>query len=160
MLKNRDRLIFLTLFIGFVIMAIEIKYEHKRVLDTETKAWIPIYYSWTAALASIIGAFFVAKLRWVLAAVYVLGIAVASVGFWFHLEKNKGDIGKLFAYQPMIVHAQEPESEEPEDEIVDEGPVIVYLPKPPPILAPLGIAGLAAVGLILCVLRPKESASE
>lgn len=158
MLKNRDRLIFLTLFVGFVIMAIEIKYEHKRVLDTEAKSWIPIYYSWAAVVASLLGAFFVAKLRWVLATVYVVGIGVAAVGFWFHLEKNKGDLGKLFAFQPTIAHAQE--SEEEEAPIEDEGPVIVYLPKPPPILAPLGIAGLATIGLLLCVLRPKETVLE
>lgn len=131
MLRDRDKLIFLALAGGFLVLFLDVRFEHRNEVQHEAKAWIPIYYGLVASVASLLAVWLAAKLKWVIAAVYGLGLIVSGLGVYFHVDNDWANLAEILKASPKFESFG------------------------PPLVAPLGIGGLAIIGLILCLVKPQ-----
>ncbi|MBX9695663.1 MAG: hypothetical protein K2Z81_24980 [Cyanobacteria bacterium] len=143
-----QRLLLLTLTGGFLILLMEIRFQHSVVMGDKWQSWIPVVYLTVLLVLVPIGMIFFQRLGRRLLIVLFSGlIVVGTLGFWFH-SKNK----------PIkaVWHVIATDLEEPghikissEDEETN-----------PPLLAPLSLAGLGVMGVLVSLLatKPKEHA--
>lgn len=136
---NRERLIFVVLAGGFMTIGFEVRQLHRDILDEYWQAQIPIYFSFFAMAGSLLCLASARSLRYVGAAIFAIGNLVGLFGLYNHTE---GDIGKALApfFGTVIAHAKNGDEEESGERKGHDAP---------PPLAPLGITGLSAIGLIL-----------
>lgn len=140
---NRERLIFLVLAGGFFTMAFEVRQLHRDILDEYWQAQIPIYFSFAATAASFICLFSLRNLRMLGAGIFAIGTLVGLFGIYNHSE---GDVGKALAPFTGVIVAQAKDGDE---EGAGRRVGGSESESEPPPLAPMGIAGLSAIGLIL-----------
>lgn len=138
---TRERLIFLVLAGGFAIMALEVKALHRPVLQFYWEGWIPIIVSGLASLTSLICLFAGKKLKPWLGIVFFLAICASAFGVYKHYMAHPSGITQILDFSGGKVVAADGEN------------TIV------PTMAPASIAGLAMIGLILCVVSDKKKSS-
>jgi hypothetical protein len=138
---TRERLIFLVLAGGFLTLGLEIRHLHREVLDETWQAYIPIVYSFLAAAASIVCLFASGAPRLLATLVFGAGLVVGPLGLYNHTE---GELDKMLTpiLGSLVAHAGNGDEDGEREKRRDESDV-------PPPLAPLGISGLSAIGLIL-----------
>lgn len=139
-----QRLLLLTLTGGFFILLIEIRFQHSVVMGDKWQSWIPVAYLTALLVLVPVGMIFFQRLGRRLLIVLFSGlIVVGTLGFWFH-SKNK----------PIqaVWHVIATDLEEPghikisnEDEETN-----------PPLFAPLSLAGLGAIGVLVSLLTDKQ----
>ncbi|MBS1724899.1 MAG: hypothetical protein JSS66_18320 [Armatimonadetes bacterium] len=135
----RDRAVLLCLFMGFAILFLEVRYEHRSVVSTVWQAWIPIVYSALGALACLVGLAGKKGARTVAASVFFLGLAVGTYGLYMHTKFD------LHIFQQVA----QPDAVVPSGKFSSDGrPIPVVVARP--VAAPLSMAGLAAVGFVVC----------
>ncbi len=139
---DRDRLIAAVLIGGAAFLLVELRFEHREVLGEEWPSWIPLVYC-AATLAT--GA--IALRSWstwgrpMLAGVFLLGVVVGAVGFWFHTGGHLlGGIAELLRAW-RIPPGQ------------DGG---IRIGSRPPPIAPLAFCGLGTLGWIVSASTPRR----
>lgn len=136
--KTRTTLLFLVLAGGFATMAVEIRYLHRDVLGEEWQAAIPVVFSATAFVACVMALSPARWLRTVVAAVMACGVFFGGYGTLLHSN------GEPAAFQRLITAAIVARADDDDDS--ERGSE-----SEPPVLAPLGIAGLSMVGFLLAL---------
>jgi hypothetical protein len=136
MLRDREKLIFLALAGGFFVLFLDVRFEHRNEVLSRWESWIPIYYGLVASVCSLLSVWFLPRVRWVVAGVFGLGLIVSGLGVYFHVDGDWGGLMEILKASPK------------------------YESFGPPLVAPLGIGGLAIVGLILALVRPKVETAD
>lgn len=136
-LRSLNRLMVLILCGGFLILALDLRYEHTDVVRHLWEAWIPIAYSLAMFISCV-----VCLVSWerggrvFLIGAFSLGLVVGLLGFWFHSRTH------LPARLDYVVSAW--------------GGKEKHRDIPPP-LAPLAFCGLGLMGIAACVMPEKET---
>lgn len=137
---HRDLLVFLVLAGGFFMLIFEVRDLHRDVLQEHWEASIPIWFGVLAFLASFASMAGQKLLRSFATAVFGLGCVVGLFGLFQH---SGGEPTKILRpFMGSIVAYADEEGEEHGDKKKESE-------SGPPPLAPMGIAGLSAIGLIL-----------
>ncbi|MER3413300.1 MAG: hypothetical protein C4341_03505 [Armatimonadota bacterium] len=138
-MSKRDRLILLTLMGGFLMLALEARYLHRNVLNEEWQSVILPVFALLAVVACAFGLIASRLGRWVCSLFMLVGIGVGVYGAWLHSEGEVEPLTRLLTAS-ITARADGGEDEAREEaESEDE----------PPVLAPLSLSGLSAVGLIV-----------
>jgi len=144
---DRTAIVLLILAAGFLTTAIEVRWLHRDVLREEWQAWIPVVYSVAAAVVSVLAAVRLASFRMVACVGFALGIAAGLFGVFRHTEGKPMAIMQMLTAEVIVAKADDgDEGGEEGNRGRREGG---EAGGEPPALAPLGIAGLAAIGLVL-----------
>lgn len=141
--SNAFRLFWVILAGGFLVTLIEVRYEHREAMREYIAAVAPIVVTPLLALAALVP-LAMPKARRAAQAVLALGVLVGVAGVGFHTDWSPTRALPLFTAE--VVHAYADDGEERsgrQEESDGEGEE-----EEAPILAPLGIAGLAALGLV------------
>jgi hypothetical protein len=139
--RTRDSLLFLVLAGGFATMAVEVRYLHREVLREEWQAAIPVVFSAVATVALLLGLSASKWARGLVAFVMGAGVLIGMYGTFLHSEGEASAFQRLLA-AAVVARADDDEHEGKEGRESEEEP---------PVLAPMGIAGLSAVGFLLAV---------
>jgi hypothetical protein len=123
------------LTLGFLAVVLDVRGEHYDVLHEHWTAWIPIVYGGVMILPTLL-AFFLWRFatRITLLAFCIPGLIVGPLGFYLH---NRGHIGETFALVTRVWT---------DPNLDTSNPV-------PPRWAPLSIAGLSALGVLITLRR-------
>jgi hypothetical protein len=140
-LRARERTLAALLVGGAVLLAVEVRFEHREALGERWQAWIPLVYAVTTALLG--GA---ALLAWerggrrALLGLFAAGLVIGPAGVLFHSEghplRAAGQVLSAWRLPP------------------GQGGGIGH--DHPPALAPLAFAGLAALGVVVCARIPEK----
>lgn len=125
---------------GFLLMLIDVRHMHREILSEHWQSWIPIVISIlgffiTAALVKI------KRLKFLAILIYLSGVGAGLYGSYLHSEGEMNKYLDLFASKEIVAYAldkDEYENEKNENEKEES----------PPLLAPLGLSGLCAFGLV------------
>lgn len=124
----------LLLLFGLALFLVEVRFEHQAVLGKKWQAWIPLAYTSIMLVAGGFGlALWGRAGRLVLKLGFGISYLVGLTGFWLH---SKGDpwMGLCMVLKVIcMVPGKIP---------LDGGG--------PPVLAPLALAGLGLLGLVIC----------
>ena len=137
---KREQLILLVLAGGFFTMAFEIRQLHRDVISEHWQAQIPIYFSFLGFMAAFAALANQRFLRSVAAALFGLGCVVGFFGLYNHSDGDPNRVVQPF-FGAVVARAEDGEDEQGGKRGEKEA-------DPPP-LAPMGITGLSAIGLIL-----------
>ncbi len=128
-----NKAVVLVLALGFGVISVQVRFDHRSVIRENAIAWIPIVYSIVIMIASVAGLLFWSRGgRQVLLVGFLLAILVGLTGFWFHTN------GRL-------IRSVQHEFSAWVRKIPDEDK--------PPALAPLAFAGLGILGVLACTKR-------
>ena len=128
-----NKVIVLVLTGGFVVLLVQIRYDHRSVVGETALAWIPIAYSILMIAVSAFGLIFWNRGgRQVLLTGFLIGILVGLAGFWFHA---KGRLARSVQHDLSAWVRKIPDEDKP------------------PALAPLSFAGFGILGLLACAKR-------
>ena len=153
--RTRHILAMLSLAAGFLLLAVEIRYEHRNELTDHPIAWVPIIFSAVAALLCFLALGNKAVVRNVAALVMACGVIVGFLGL---REHTFGDFSRtLKVLQPLGISVGEPQVRREEGEEGEEGrPRRRPEGGGPPVLAPLSMAGLGILGAVLAWPKPSR----
>jgi energy-coupling factor transporter transmembrane protein EcfT len=128
-----NKLVVFVLMLGFCVLLIQVRYDHRSVIGENAIGWIPIVFSIVIIVVSLFGLLFWRRGgRQVLKGFYLLAIVVGFVGYWYHTN------GK-------VVRAVQHDLSAWVRKIPDEDK--------PPAFAPLAFAGFGVLGLLACARR-------
>ncbi|MBS2009899.1 MAG: hypothetical protein JST01_22810 [Cyanobacteria bacterium SZAS TMP-1] len=124
----------LMLLLGLALLLIEVRFEHQAVLGKKWQAWIPIIYSSIMLVAGGVSlTFWDRGGRLILKLGFGIAPVVGLTGFWLH---SKGDPWMAMCMVLKVICMM------PGKIPLDGGG--------PPVLAPLALAGLGLLGLVIC----------
>lgn len=131
----------LVLLMGaFILLLVEVRFEHKVVLGEKWQAWIPIVYFAIMVFAIPICTIFLRRklVANILAFLFALGVVIGPLGAYFHTK------GHPLKHVMKMIKADltEPGRLAPDEE------------ETPPPLAPLAIAGLGLLGTLVALFQP------
>lgn len=138
LIRDRNSIILLLIFGGFVITLVEARFIHAQIVFEHPIAWVPTIAAGAGAFASIL-ALFKPAVRRLSSAVFALVALSGIVGVGVHTEFEPHRFSKLFTMEDRYVIVRANGGDEVDHESDDE----------PPPLAPLGLTGLAAIGFVL-----------
>lgn len=143
-----QRLLLLTLTGGLLIGLLEIRFQHSAVMGEKWQPWIPVLYLPFMLLLIPVGMTFFRRFgRLLLIGLFSGLIAVGTLGFWFH-SKNKP--------VQAVWHIIATDLEEPGHVKIPEGDGQTN----PPLFAPSSLAGLGAIGVLVCLLTNKNNSKQ
>jgi hypothetical protein len=129
----------LALLGGLCMLLMDIRYEHRAVLAEKWQARIPIFYLSASLLLVPVGILSLRRIgRHLLGVLFAGLIVVGCLGFWFHAQGKP--VARITSFIQTIMRA--PGHLEADDESV------------PPILAPLALVGLGAIGILAAWVHP------
>lgn len=129
-----QRMAVLLLLFGLALLLVEVRFEHQAVLGKKWQAWIPIAYTSIMLVGGGVGlATWEQGGRMMLKLGFGIAPLVGLTGFWLH---SKGDPWMAMCMVLKVVCMM------PGKIPLDGGG--------PPILAPLALAGLGLLGLLIC----------
>ena len=145
---RRQRLIQLCLLLallgGIFLLFVEIRFEHSAVMGEKWQAWIPCAYLPALLVLIPIGLIFFRRFgRNLLVVLFACLIVVGTLGFWFH-SKGK-PVEKV--WHVIATDLEQPGHIKDSDDDEDTAP---------PILAPLSLAGLGTIGVLVSFLNRKQ----
>lgn len=123
---------------AFCVLLVDIRYEHRAVMAEKWQSWVPLVYLAAVCLISPIALVLFNRYgRKLLAICFVGAVFMGITGFFLHskgqpIQKVQHLVIEFFS-QPGHLSAAE---------------------KNPPILAPLSLAGLGLIGLLLSLTKP------
>lgn len=144
---NRERAILGVLAIGFGVLVVETRFEHRDVVYESPVAWIPTIAAFVGMFACLFGMTQVNTSQ--LAARALLGLVAATglVGSGLHSQLKPAAFARLF----HISSLERSEAIEEFETTKEAG----EKERKPPILAPLSLTGFGAIGfLVLVPTRP------
>jgi hypothetical protein len=121
---GRDRVIFALLFFGFAVLGLDARYEHRHVVGEHWQGWIPVAACGLSALASLMAMGQSRAVALVCTWVFGLSAVAGLYGVALHTELEPEVVVKMLRLEALDEQA-------------------------PPALAPLGLTGLASIGLVL-----------
>jgi Na+/melibiose symporter-like transporter len=143
-LELLQRLLLLTLTGGFLIMLLEIRFQHSVVMGEKWQSWIPVIYLMTLLVLVPLGMIFFRRFGRNLLIILFSGLAMIGIfGFWFH-SKNKPVQAVLHVIATDLAQPGHIKISN-EDEETN-----------PPLLAPLSLAGLGTIGVLASLLTNKQ----
>lgn len=153
--RTRHILAMLSLAMGFLVLMVEVRYEHRNELADHPIALVPIIFSAVAALMCFLAMGNKAVIRYIAAIVMACGVVVGVLGL---REHTFGDFSRsLKVLQPFGISAGETQVRQGEGE---EGEDWRPRRRPegggPPVLAPLSMAGLGILGAVLAWPKPSR----
>jgi hypothetical protein len=131
-----NKLVVLILTAGFVVLLIQVRYDHRMVVHEKVIAWTPIVFSALMITACVVG-----LLLWdrggrkVLLFGFLMAIVVGLLGFWLHTD---GHLLRGFGHDLLAWVRKIPAEDQP------------------PALAPLAFAGFGLLGWIACLKHFKH----
>jgi len=141
-----QRLLLLLLLGGLLILLLEIRFEHQAVLGETWRAWIPLGYLSLMCVIIPIGVFTIDRFGSKLLAVAFSGLMiVGSLGFWFH---GKDKLSQRIETIISTIVSQPGRLLETNDQDTTA-----------PLLAPLSLVGLGAMGFLISMMRCREAGS-
>jgi hypothetical protein len=126
---KRDNAVLLLLLGGFVLLGIDVRYEHRLVVGEHWQAWLPIAACGLCAMACLASMGAARWARGLSGWVFGLSILTGLYGSFLHTEGDAGEYAKYLAF--------------------GEGGGRKDGGEGSPALAPLGLTGLAAIGLVV-----------
>ena len=124
---------------GLCMLLMDIRYEHRAVLGEKWQAWIPIVYLAVSLVLVPIGILTIRRIGRILLTVMFAGlIAVGALGFWFHAQGKP--VARVITFAQTVM--REPGHLDSDDDSL------------PPILAPLALVGLGAIGILAAWVHP------
>lgn len=139
-MSGRDKLILLVLAGGFLTLAVEVRYLHRNVLAENWQSIIPILFGPLAAFACGFALTGSRLSRWLCSLLMALGVGVGMFGTFLHSE---GEVDPFARLLTASITARANGGEEERGERAEEAE------SEPPVLAPLSLSGLSAVGLLI-----------
>lgn len=144
-LQLLQRLLLLTLTMGLFILLVEIRFQHSVVMGDKWQSWIPVAYLTALVILLPLGITFFHRFGRNLLIVLFSGlIVIGSLGFWFH-SKNKPIQA---VWHVIATDLEQPGHIKISDENEEE--------TNPPLFAPLSLAGLGAIGVLVSLLTDKR----
>ena len=135
-----QRMAVLLLLFGLALLLVEVRFEHQAVLGKKWQAWIPIAYTSIMLVGGGVGlATWEQGGRMMLKLGFGIAPLVGLTGFWLH---SKGDPWMAMCMVLKVVCMM------PGKIPLDGGG--------PPVLAPLALAGLGLLGLVVCLANCSE----
>jgi hypothetical protein len=129
----------LALLCGILLLLVEIRFEHSTVMGEKWQSWIPVIYLSALVILTPLAMAFLRSFGQILLVVLFSGlIIVGTLGFFFH--------GKGKPVQ-QVWHVIATDLEQPGHVKVSDDEETT-----PPILAPLALAGLGTIGVLVCFL--------
>lgn len=129
----------LALLGGILLLLVEIRFEHSTVMGEKWQSWIPVIYLSALVILTPLAMAFLRSFGQILLVVLFSGlIIVGTLGFFFH--------GKGKPVQ-QVWHVIATDLEQPGHVKVSDDEETT-----PPILAPLALAGLGTIGVLVCFL--------
>jgi hypothetical protein len=142
-LRSIQRWLLLLLFGGVLILLLEIRYAHQAVLGEAWQSWIPLGYLALMCIVIPFGMIAIDRFGSKLLAIAFAGLLIVGcLGFWFHA---KGKLQLRFGTVVTTVLSEPGQLLETEDQDTTA-----------PLLAPLSLAGLGAIGILVSILRSRE----
>jgi hypothetical protein len=128
-----NKAVVLVLTLGFGVILVQVRFDHRSVIGENAIAWVPIVYSIVIMIASVAGLLFWSRGgRQVLLVGFLLAILVGLTGFWFH---TNGRLIRSVRHEFSAWVRKIPDEDKP------------------PALAPLAFAGLGILGVLACTKR-------
>ena len=125
-------------------MLVEIRFEHSAVMGEKWQSWIPCVYLPVMLLLMPVGLVFLQRFgRYLLVALFSGLIIVGTFGFWFH---SKGKPVEKVSHV-IATDLEQPGHVKVSNDDVDTAP---------PVLAPLALAGLGSIGVLVSLLNKKK----
>jgi hypothetical protein len=138
-----NKLVVFALLLGFCVLLIQVRYDHRSVIGEDAIGWIPIIFSIAMIFISSFGLLFWSKGgRRVLQWFYLVAIVVGLVGCWYH---TNGRVVRALQHSLSAWIRKIPDEDKP------------------PAFAPLTFAGIGILGVLVCAKRfqpPKEKTGE
>ncbi len=135
-----NKLFVLILLLGFCILLIQVRFDHRSVIGEDLIGWIPIVFSIVMIIVSFFGLLFWTRGgRQILSIFYFLAIVTGLVGYWYHTHGR-------------VVRAVQHDLSAWVRKIPDEDK--------PPAFAPLAFAGFGLLGLLACSKRFQSASSD
>ena len=124
-----NKLVVFVLLLGFCLLLIQVRYDHRSVIGENAIGWIPIIFSIAMIFISSFGLLFWSKGgRRVLQGFYLVAIVVGLVGFWYH---TNGKPGRALEHDLSVWIRKIPDEDKP------------------PAFAPLAFAGFGILGVLV-----------
>jgi hypothetical protein len=128
-----NKLVVFVLLLGFCILLIQVRYDHRSVIGEKAIGWIPIVFSSVMIVLSLFGLLFWRRGgRGVLKGFYFLAIVIGLVGFWYH---TNGKPVRAVKHDLSAWIRKIPDEDKP------------------PAFAPLAFAGFGLLGVLACAKR-------
>jgi energy-coupling factor transporter transmembrane protein EcfT len=125
-----NKLIVFVLLLGFCILFVQVRYDHRSVIGGTAIGWIPIIFSIVMIIISFFGLLFWTRGgRRVLQIFYFIAIGVGLVGFWYH---TNGKPVRALEHDLSVWTRKIPDEDKP------------------PAFAPLAFAGFGILGVLVC----------
>lgn len=126
---------------GVSLLLVEVRFEHQAVLGVKWQSWIPIIYLSSMLLLGALGIATFRRFGCYLLIGIFIGLAVVGLlGFWFHSkEKPIQKVAEIVSTDLSAPGHLKEQSDEDTN---------------PPVLAPLALVGLGAIGVLACFLMP------
>lgn len=135
------KLVVALLLAGLGLLLIEVRFEHQTVLGKQWQAWIPLVYTFIMILVGTPAlVFWRHGGRQVLSVGFAIAPFLGLFGFWFH---SKGEPWLAICKVIRVI-------------CMMPGKIPMDVDGPP-VLAPLAVAGLGALGLLICWMRCDET---
>lgn len=120
---------------GFCMLLMEIRYEHRAALGEKWQSWIPLIYLLASLVLMPVGIIWIRKFgRHLLMALFAGLVVVGGLGFWFHADNKPIDKVTHLILTDLRVPGHLEQSDDDTS---------------PPILAPLALVGLGAIGILV-----------
>jgi hypothetical protein len=133
---KRDQALLLLLFGGFVVLGLDVRYEHRHVVAEYWQGWLPIGACALCAVSCLVG---MGSARWakgLCGTVFGLSVLIGGYGTFLHTEGKLGEFTKYLTSRETVALANGDDQDERRGSEA-------------PSLAPLGLSGLAAIGLVV-----------
>jgi len=140
-IKTLNQWIVLGLAAGYATLFFDLRYDHNHVLQHHALAWIPIVHTAAMALVSLMTlALWGKEVRALMVWLSCAGIVVGILGFWLH---NHGHPIHGIVTMLSVWVGDHPDPT-----------------KPPPVLAPLALAGLGLLGIATCISKTQPDSNQ
>ncbi|HEY0868279.1 MAG TPA: hypothetical protein VGE01_12910 [Fimbriimonas sp.] len=158
---KREKLVFLILAGGFLTTFLEVRYLHQDVLSEEWVGWVPVLLTPVLVVASLLALSPARALRAFAMAALAIGAVAGVAGFYFHSDGL--ELSHMSPYftarvsEPGTIVARADGDDEEEGGYTDTRRK--KRTDEPPLFAPLGITGLALIGLALSAKRERPDSA-
>jgi 4-hydroxybenzoate polyprenyltransferase len=146
----KERLILLTLFVGFAALFAEERYLHSSVLHEHPFAWVPTILIPILCVACLVALAKSQSARSIALIVFALGFVAGGLGTYFHTDGFKASRFAIMMKNKVEENDNDSKAKDADkDKDRDSDKAKEESGDVPPPLAALSLSGLALVGMIV-----------